>query len=313
MPVIHKRNRVRVNFVDSHPLPNLLSPEECGKDKRMKTKSLSALIIVACCISAQAQQKVSVKTVNNLPYYDKSVTGAADSYQASQCMLDLRYPENTTGFATVVWFHGGGLTSGKRHFIDLLDKTIAVAAVSYRLSPKVEHPGYLQDAAAATAWVIRNIAQYGGDSNKVFVAGHSAGGYLSAMIGMDPRWMAERGIDHNSLAGIMPVSGQMTTHFHVKKQRGDTGPEFRPIIDEFAPLYHSASNLPPICLILGDRRIEYKNRVEENALLDVSLRNLGHPHVEFYEMGGLNHGTVGRGGLIPLENFVKTLRKNSKR
>lgn len=150
---------------------------------------------------------------------------------------------------------------------------------------------------------------HGGDSNKVFVAGHSAGGYLSAMIGMDPRWLDARGINHKTLAGIIPVSGQVTTHFHVKKLRGDTGPEFRPFIDEFAPLYHSASNLPPICLILGDRRLEYKNRVEENALLDASLRNLGHPHVEFYEMGGLTHGTVGRGGLIPLENFVKKLAR----
>ncbi len=279
----------------------------------MKTKLLSTLIIAVCCISVQAQKNVSVKTVNNISYYDKAETGAADSYKASQCVLDLRYPENKSGFATVVWFHGGGLTGGKRHFIRLLDQTIAIAAVSYRLSPKVEHPGYLQDAAAATAWVIRNIAQYGGDSNKIFVAGHSAGGYLSAMIGMDPRWLNERGMSNLQLAGIIPVSGQVTTHFHVKKLRGDTGPEFRPIIDEFAPLYHSASNLPPICLILGDRRIEYKNRVEENALLEVSLRNLGHTHVEFYEMGGLNHGTVGCGGLIPLENFVKNLSKNSNR
>jgi hypothetical protein len=40
-------------------------------------------------------------------------------------------------------------------------------------------------------------------------------------------------------------------------------------------------------------------------LLAVSLKNLGHPHVEFYEMGGLDHGTVGEGGLIPLRNFIR--------
>jgi len=177
--------------------------------------------------------------------------------------------------------------------------------VGYRLSPKVKHPGYLEDAAAATAWVLSNIAQYGGDSNKVFVSGHSAGGYLSAMIGMDARWLKPHGFSNLRLAGIAPISGQVTTHFHVKKLLGDSGPELRPLIDEFAPLYHSAGNLPPICLILGDRALEYKNRVEENALLAVSLKNLGHPHVEFYEMGGLDHGTVGEGGLIPLRNFIR--------
>jgi acetyl esterase/lipase len=244
-------------------------------------------------------------TVTNVPYYSEDARSNADNYQKEQCRLDLRYPTNKPGFATVVWFHGGGLTKGRRHFIDLKDPSIAIAAVGYRLSPKVAHPGYLEDAAAATAWVVKNIAQYGGDSNKVFVSGHSAGGYLSAMIGMDAKWLEAHGVSNHQLAGLAPISGQVTTHFHVKKLRGDTGPEYRPIIDEFAPLYHSASNLPPICLILGDRNIEYKNRVEENALLATSLRNLGHPHVEFYEMGGLDHGTVGQGGMILLRQFIR--------
>ena len=251
-------------------------------------------------------------TLTNLSYYSEEALRQADDYQKSQCQLDLRYPTNRSGFATVVWFHGGGLTQGHRHFIDLKDPSIAIAAVGYRLSPKVAHPGYLEDAAAATAWVVKNIAQYGGDSNKVFVSGHSAGGYLTAMIGMDSRWLAPYGISNLQLAGLAPVSGQVTTHFHVKKLRGDTGPELRPLIDEFAPLYHSASNLPPICLILGDRNIEYKNRVEENALLAVSLKNLGHPHVEFYEMGGLNHGTVGQGGMILLRQFINKFSATQK-
>lgn len=272
---------------------------------RMRIRLLLLCTPFFCLAGTVGKTPVRCGQITNLSYYAASELQHADEYQISQCRLDLRYPANRPGFATVVWFHGGGLTGGGRHFIELKRPEVAIAAVGYRLSPKVAHPGYLEDAAAATAWVIRNIAQYGGDSNKVFVAGHSAGGYLSAMIGMDPRWLAARGISNLQLAGLIPVSGQVTTHFHVKKMRGDTGPEYRPIIDEFAPLYHSASNLPPICLILGDRNIEYKNRVEENALLAVSLKNLGHQHVEFYEMGGLNHGTVGEGGMILLRNFVE--------
>ena len=259
------------------------------------------------CVSAET------KVAPNISYYSESALAQADAYQKEQCALDLRYPTSVTGFATVVWFHGGGLTAGHRHFIELKDPSVAIAAVGYRLSPKVEHPGYLEDAAAATAWVIKNISQYGGDPNKVFISGHSAGGYLSAMIGMDARWLAAHDISNLQLAGIIPISGQVTTHFRVKKLRGDTGPEYRPIIDEFAPLYYSAGNLPPICLILGDRNIEYKNRVEENALLAVSLKNLGHKHVEFYEMGGLNHGTVGEGGMILLRNFVRKYSQTEKK
>ncbi len=104
---------------------------------------------------------------------------------------------------------------------------------------------------------MKNIESRGGDPKKVFIAGHSAGGYLAAMIGMDPRWLAAHGLSNRQLAGIIPVSGQVTTHFLVKKVRGDKQPELRPIIDEYAPLYYASKDLPPICLILGDRRIEY--------------------------------------------------------
>ncbi len=271
---------------------------------------LGLTLLCASCAAAEAALPYGAcAVVTNLAYTGDDALRGADDYQRAQCRLDLRYPTNRTGFATVVWFHGGGLTAGKRHFVDLKNRDIAVAAVSYRLSPRAELPAFIQDAAAATAWVLRNIAQYGGDSNKVFVAGHSAGGYLTAMIGMDPRWLAASGASNLQLAGLIPVSAQVTTHFHVKKLLGDTGPQYRPLIDAYAPLYHSASNLPPICLVTGDRAIEFKCRVEENELLAASLRTLGHPRVEFHEMGGLDHGTVGEGALILLNKFVTDLSR----
>ncbi|MFH1499898.1 MAG: alpha/beta hydrolase [Verrucomicrobiota bacterium] len=226
-------------------------------------------------------------------------------YRREQCRLSLYLPDDKPGFATVVWLHGGGLTGGRSDFPGLLEKGLGLVAVGYRLSPQAEHPAYIEDTAAAVAWVLDNIAARGGDPTKVFVAGHSAGGYLAAMVGMDARWLAAHGRTPLDLAGIIPVSGQVTTHFTVKKLRGDTGPEYRPVIDEYAPLYHAAKELPPICLILGDRKIEYKNRVEENDLLAVALRNLGHPFVEFHEMGGLNHSTVLGGAWLLIPEFVK--------
>jgi acetyl esterase/lipase len=252
-----------------------------------------------------AQNTPRVVTLTNLAYYGEQTLAQADEYQRNLCRLDLRYPADRKGFATVVWFHGGGLTGGKRHFIDLGDPGIAVAAVGYRLSPKAAHPAYLEDAAAAVAWTLRNIQQYGGDPAKVFVAGHSAGGYLSALVGMDPRWLAAQGLSIHQLAGLIPVSAQVTTHFHVKKLMGDTGPQYRPIINEYAPLYHCAGNLPPVCLVSGDRKIEFKCRVEENALMAVSLRTLGHPDVEFHELAGLDHGTCVTGAMPYARAFIQ--------
>lgn len=253
------------------------------------------------------------KTETDLAYYDAKALEKADDYQQSQCRLDFYYPDNRPGFATVIWLHGGGLTGGQRFFPELKGKELGLVAVGYRLSPQAELPAFLEDAAAATAWVLKHVAARGGDPQKVLLAGHSAGGYLAAMVGMDARWLAAHGLSNRELAGLIPVSAQVTTHSLVKKLRGDTRPEYRPIIDEYAPLYHAAKELPPICLILGDRAIEYKNRVEENDLLAVSLRNLGHPFVEFHEMGGLDHGTVQDGSWILIPRFVRKVGEQQGR
>jgi acetyl esterase/lipase len=245
--------------------------------------------------------KLEYGTDNAISYYSE----ARDEYQKEHCKLDVYYPKGTKGYATVVWFHGGGLTAGARYFPNLKDQGIALVAVSYRLAPKAQTPGFLEDSAASVAWVLRNIERYGGDPNKVFVAGHSAGAYLASMIAMDPKWLAAQRLSHRQLAGVIAVSGQMTTHFTVKKLRGDDSPSLRPIIDEFAPLYHAGKDLPPICLIVGGRAIEFQSRVEENELMAVTLRNLGHAAVEFYEMAGLNHNTVEQGAVIVIPGFIQ--------
>jgi hypothetical protein len=63
--------------------------------------------------------------------------------------------------------------------------------------------------------------------------------------------------------------------------------------------------LQPILLITGDRKIEYKSRVEENDLFAISLKNLGHPDIEFHELPGLDHGTVAKGAGPFIMPFVE--------
>jgi acetyl esterase/lipase len=256
---------------------------------------------LAAWAAEPAQAKLDYATENNISYY----VDARDAYQKERSKLDIYYPKGTKGYATVVWFHGGGLTAGERYFPDLKDQGIALVAVSYRLAPKAQVPGFIEDSAASVGWVLRNIERYGGDAKKVFVAGHSAGAYLASMIAMDPKWLAAQRASHRQLAGVIAVSGQMTTHFTIKKLRGDNAPQLRPIIDEYAPLYHAAKDLPAICLIVGGRAIEFQSRVEENELMAVTLRNLGHTAVEFYEMAGLDHNTVEQGAMILIPGFIK--------
>ena len=102
------------------------------------------------------------------------VTGIRYS-SPDRCLLDLRIPEKGGPFPVVVWFHGGGLEHGKRHFVPINGPIVQVA-VGYRLFGNGASSGAdcIEDAAAAVAWTFRNIASYGGDTNRIFVAGMSA-------------------------------------------------------------------------------------------------------------------------------------------
>lgn len=251
----------------------------------MKNLFLFALLFLFG-ISVSAQ-KVEYATQLNIPYYDNSVS-KSDAYLKERCVLDVYYPKNSKSFATVIWFHGGGLTSGEKELPEALkNQGIAVISVNYRLGPKVVAPKYIEDAAAATAWVFKNINTFGGDASLIFISGHSAGGYLATMIGLDKKWLNAQGIDANKIAGLIPFSGQAITHFLVRKERGI--PETQPVIDEYAPLFYVRADAPPLLLITGDRELELLGRYEENAYLMRMMKIAGNKNTKLYELDGFGH------------------------
>ncbi len=232
--------------------------------------------------------------------------GELTEYIKERCRLDVYYPTNNNGFSTVVWFHGGGLKGGKRSIPrQLKEKGIAVVAANYRLHPKVKSPTYVQDAAAAVAWTFRNIEKYGGSKERIFVSGHSAGGYLTSMVGLDKRWLAAHDIDANEIAGLIPFSGHTITHFTVRAERGIDGKQ--PVIDDMAPLYHVRDDAPPLLLITGDRELEMLGRYEENAYLWRMMQVVGHPDTELYELDGFNHGQMAEPAHPLLLRFIKNI------
>ena len=205
-------------------------------------------------------------------------------------------------------FHGGGLKAGNRSVPkQLKNQGIAVVAANYRLHPKVKQPTYIQDAAASVAWTLKNIEKYGGSKKKVFVSGHSAGGYLTSMIGLDKRWLAEHEIDADSLAGLIPYSGHTITHFTVRAERDIDGKQ--PIIDDLAPLFHVRNDCPPLLLVTGDRELEMLGRYEENAYLWRMMKVVGHKDTELFEQDGYNHGQMAVPAHPLLLRFVKRIEK----
>ncbi len=275
-----------------------------------RRKTLYALIVGSCLFGftrfahgQQADRSITYQLEENKPYR----TGiAADAYATERCVLDIYYPEQATGFATVVWFHGGGITGGEK-FIpqELKEKGLAVVAVNYRLSPKVKNPVYIDDAAAAIAWAFKHIADYGGDPNKIFVSGHSAGGYLVAMVGLDRSWLEKYGENADRLAGIIDFSGHAVTHMTIRAERGIS--DKQPIVDAYAPLYHVRADAPPLVLVSGDRELELLGRYEETAYFYRMMKVAGHERVYLYELDGFDHGAMAAPGFHILLKHVREL------
>ena len=255
------------------------------------------LALLLCTTIARAQYN----QVNDIPYRD-----AAEGYAQERCKLDVYYPTNETDAPVVVWFHGGGIEGGENHIDPQLKNCgLVVVAANYRLLPKAPIDDILDDAAAAVAWTYKNIAKYNGSKRKIFVAGHSAGGYLLDMIGLDKRWLAKYGVDADSLAALVPFSGQCVTHYNIRKQQGI--PPLQATIDQYAPLTYVRADAPPIIIISGDRELELFGRYEEQAYFWRMLKLVGHKDVTLYEMQGYDHGAMPFPAYKILKDHIKRL------
>ena len=135
-----------------------------------------------------------------------------------------------------------------------------------------------------------------------YIAGHSAGGYLCLMLNLDKRYLGKWGIDANRLAGAFPISGQTTTHYTIRKERGL--PSDVPVIDEYAPSNQVRKDASPMMLITGDKDLEMLARYEENAHLYALLKALGQPSVLF-QLEGFDHNTVLSPACLLINRYLK--------
>ncbi len=253
-----------------------------------------------CTVLANAQYK----QVNDIPYRE-----ASEGYAQERCKLDVYYPTDKQDAPVVVWFHGGGIEGGQKHIDPQLKNSgLVVVAANYRLLPKAHIDEVLDDAAAAVAWTYKNAAKYGGSKRKIFVAGHSAGGYLLDIIGLDKHWLAKYGVDADSLAALVPFSGQCVTHYNIRKQQG-IGP-LQATIDQYAPLTFVRPDAPPIVIISGDRELELFGRYEEQAYFWRMLKLVGHKDVTLYEMQGYDHGAMPQPAYKILKDHIRRITDN---
>jgi len=164
-------------------------------------KRMFFLLCIFGCVLANAQQ-----TLTNVPY----LTGAAGDEQ-----MDLYLP-STKNFKTIVYVHEGGLMSGDKKdepYAKIAEKFqrdgFAFILINYRLGPANKWPAQPDDVCVAFACVKKHISAYGGDSSKVFIAGHSSGAFLTSLVCTDTKYMAKQGFALKNIAGFIVIGSQL--------------------------------------------------------------------------------------------------------
>jgi hypothetical protein len=252
-------------------------------------KTLSIFLFISFFSFAQNDSKtqldISYLLEQNINYR------VGNSYINSRCVLDIYVPKNTKNYSTIVYFHGGALKQGNKYIPEYLkNKGLGVVAVNYRFYPDVSTSAVLDDTAKAVKWVYDNIEKYGGSKSLIFLSGHSAGGYISSMLGLDKSYLNKYDIDPNTLAGLIPLSGHTITHMTVREEMGI--PITKPFVDNMSPLFHIGPDTPPYIMITGDRELELLGRYEENAYMQRMMLVVGNEKSELYEIEGYGHNMV---------------------
>lgn len=153
-------------------------------------------------------------TVANAPAYRGPFDRRADVPYgpAARQMLDVYSPQAARGRPIIVFWYGGGWTKGEKEQYRFVGAALAEAGFvavlpDYRLHPEVKFPGFVQDGADALAWVVGHAAEIGGDSTRIYLAGHSAGAHLAGVLAYDPTQLERVGLRAGVVRGFIGLSG----------------------------------------------------------------------------------------------------------
>ncbi len=189
---------------------------------------------------------------------------------AEKHKLDLYLPADKTKFPVLLFIHGGSWRAGDRGQYGFLGNRFAKLGVgvvipSYRLAPKNVHPAQMEDVAAAFAWAVKHIGEYGGDAGRIFLAGHSAGGHLVSLLALDPSYLKKYDLNPHLIQGVMSLSGVYDV-----RQIGIFGPDEQ-TRRAASPIEYVNKNAPPFLVTYC--QWDYPGLPAQARAFDRSLRH----------------------------------------
>lgn len=220
---------------------------------------------------------------------------AGTEYPDARDRLDVFMPPHASGSPVIVFFHGGGLLIGDKSqgkFVAdaLVPRGVGVVAANYRLSPAVKHPAHVQDAAAAFAWTVEHITDYGGDPNQIYLAGHSAGAYLAALLVLDDAYLLEVGLSPAASRGMIAISPFLNVEeVAPNRPRSVWGSELS-TWRQASPSSYIGDGKPPLFFVYADGDDDWRRDQIEGAVQ--AFKAAGQESVEAVEISDRSHLSI---------------------
>ncbi len=198
-----------------------------------------------------------LRVIRNIPF-GRHIRQKLDIY-ATAPRAALSFSATTEPLPVILFFYGGSWQHGERRDYRFAAAALArlgfvVVVPDYRLYPQVRFPAFLQDCAAAVAWVFKNIRSYGGDTRSVLLMGHSAGAYNAAMLALDPGYLNAVGLEPDCLSGWIGLAGPydfLPFHDRVIAEIFSTTPDEN--LTQPIHFIAKGSRQPPALLLHGGR------------------------------------------------------------
>jgi acetyl esterase/lipase len=253
-------------------------------------------IFIACiaCLTLAACQGVLLLGLNAVD--DARGAGPERSFvflPSRGLGLDV-HPAAAAGPApVVVFFYGGSWRNGERGWYRFVGRRLSEAGLvvvipDYRGYPDTHFPGFMEDAAAAVAWVAARASEHGGDPTRIFLMGHSAGAHIAALLATDPRHLEAAGLSRAPIAGVIGLSGPYDFLPITSRRLLDVFPDPAAWPDS-QPVNFVDAQTPPMLLIHGgdDRTVGAYN----SERLARRLADLGVP-VQLHIFPGHGHAAT---------------------
>lgn len=170
--------------------------------------ALSSLLLVGCTTAALK--------IANFPtrFGDHKVIKDVSYGDLTEQKLDIYIPPRaaTEKQPIIVFFYGGRWTDGTKDLYAFVGDTFAAkgyitVVADYRKYPDVKFPDFVNDGAKAVAWTYTHIQDYGGNPENLYIAGHSSGAHIGALIAADDRYLRQEGVSSNIINAFAGLAG----------------------------------------------------------------------------------------------------------